>query len=297
MDAQIVVLGKNTGVWPILYEDVEEKLREKFGMELAQMRPKGQPGMDSRDDPAGDADAAPSNRRKKQPAGSSSGKAWVLRSILPSSLIASMNEPKTLATNPRDSGAILDWPKGDGAVGGGIPFKGILFTILGIILVRDRMIPETQLHKTLKDELSLSTDAYLPFCSPDSTAINQSITLDQFLQALYKQSYLERTKVGPAVRGATALDAGRDSTSWEIRWGARSDAEIGEKAVMEFMLDIAADDQPSSDEEDTRGASTRNHRRGPPSARDQEEKRVRKRKRLKADIEKAAGGKLQSLVS
>jgi hypothetical protein len=94
-------------------------------------------------------------------------KSWIVRSTLPPNLIALMNEPSPILpeapddddlpahskrriqkeVNRReavDSGAILDWKKGDGAPGGGIAMKGILFALLAMILVRDRMIEHSK---------------------------------------------------------------------------------------------------------------------------------------------------------
>jgi hypothetical protein len=47
-------------------------------------------------------------------------------------------------TEERYCGAILDWSGGDGISGGGVALKGILLTILALILVRDRAIMDSE---------------------------------------------------------------------------------------------------------------------------------------------------------
>ena len=77
-------------------------------------------------------------------------KAWILRSTLSIELIREMNRPIAIDLpqdgnrRPRrkDCGALLAWDKGDGVLGGGVALKGVLFTLLAIILVRDRTISD-----------------------------------------------------------------------------------------------------------------------------------------------------------
>ncbi len=80
-------------------------------------------------------------------------RSYILRSTLPSSLLSLMVIPKPLHTAPEsdglsgggggtqripDCGAILDVDRGDGH--GGVGLMGLLWVILGIVLVHDRSI-------------------------------------------------------------------------------------------------------------------------------------------------------------
>lgn len=86
---------------------------------------------------------------------------YILRSALPPALVERLAEPRPIAfpeniPNDQDNdagyvrnavledcGAVLDWEKGDGgAAGGGAACIGILFVILGLILVHDRAMKD-----------------------------------------------------------------------------------------------------------------------------------------------------------
>lgn len=81
-------------------------------------------------------------------------KSWVVRSSLGNELISLLNEPKEIVmtnihqeergADKKDCGALLDWSGGDGVSGGGVALKGILFTILALILVRDRAVMDSK---------------------------------------------------------------------------------------------------------------------------------------------------------
>lgn len=81
-------------------------------------------------------------------------KSWVLRSTLSAQLIREMNRPAPIETahhedngsQRKDCGALLAWDQGDGIAGGGVAMKGILFTLLAIILVRDRAMSDRKFN-------------------------------------------------------------------------------------------------------------------------------------------------------
>lgn len=80
-------------------------------------------------------------------------KTWVLRSVLPTQLLASMSHPRPLPAfnaaarpvnqdGPQDSGALLNWEKGDGAGSGHIALLGIRTIILSLVMVMGRVIED-----------------------------------------------------------------------------------------------------------------------------------------------------------
>jgi hypothetical protein len=98
-------------------------------------------------------------------AAASGSKSWILRSTLPPELIAAMNLPNEIVSRGedeenhpaiKDCGALLHWDKGDGIAGGGVALKGILFTLLALILVRDRSISDCELGHISDSELSMT---------------------------------------------------------------------------------------------------------------------------------------------
>jgi hypothetical protein len=92
--------------------------------------------------------------------GTAGAKAYILRSVLSSSLISLMAKPKPIAQDGStarvdlaaptggegdgkvDCGALVDWQKGDGGPTGGIALVGLLWVVLGTILVHDRTMLE-----------------------------------------------------------------------------------------------------------------------------------------------------------
>jgi hypothetical protein len=100
-----------------------------------------------------------------QIAAASGSKSWILRSTLPPELIAAMNLPNEIVSRGedeenhpaiKDCGALLHWDKGDGIAGGGVALKGILFTLLALILVRDRSVSDCELGHISDSELSMT---------------------------------------------------------------------------------------------------------------------------------------------
>ncbi len=116
-------------------------------------------------------------------------------------------------------------------MGGGVEFMGLLWVILGLIMVNDRGMSDSEsrplsiatplpssvgideaahssrlesflrcdmsktelLHHHLSTHFSIKPTTPLPFTSPTSTSLNP-LTLPTFLTALVKQNYLEKVK-------------------------------------------------------------------------------------------------------
>ncbi|KAG7571035.1 hypothetical protein FFLO_00999 [Filobasidium floriforme] len=294
------ILSKKTAIWPAVLADAQLRLREVFGMELVELRSAGQGDPTLRETVdtnetqvqgkgkkrANDADDAAEAPAKKKAA--SGSKSWILRSTLPPELIAAMNMPNEIVSRGedeenhpaiRDCGALLHWDKGDGIAGGGVALKGILFTLLALILVRDRSISDSRFMKELEEKLNLHSETILPFAAKDSPI--RSIKFSEFLALLVRQNYLQKVKIQGVVGD---VGAGHE-TQYEWRWGSRADAEIGEKAVSEFMLDIAEDDDAATNEQ--LDAAQRKK---------EKQEKALERKRLKSAIESAAGSALQDVT-
>lgn len=101
-------------------------------------------------------------------------------------------------------------------------------------------------------QLSLSVDRALPAAlrpQPSAAAGDEAPAtqmrqtqgeqhgLEAFLYHLQRQGYLEKVRVASATTSADAPGA----PSFEWRWGARAEIEIGERAVAEFIGEIYSD--------------------------------------------------------
>jgi hypothetical protein len=111
-------------------------------------------------------------------------------------------------------------------------------------------------HKTLPVALQIDSS---------KDAMESGATLDDYLQLLIKQSYLECTRVGTTGLGAMSMDANNNITrrvqarsrkskgggeendksteDHEWRWGARAESEVTEKAVADFVAEIYFDSE------------------------------------------------------
>ncbi|RSH95070.1 hypothetical protein EHS25_000156 [Saitozyma podzolica] len=231
------------------------------------------------DDDEEEEEEATQPGKKQKVAGS---KTYILRSTLPADLLEVMSEPNPLplfqpdederdhpsyddGDGPADSGALINWEKGDGTGTGHVAMIGVRTLILCLVLCAGRVIQDDQLHSLLR-RLNLHRETILPFASPDHK--EPYITLDKFLDLLDKQNYLEKVKV-PSAHAAEGWGV-------EWRWGNR-EAEFSEKDAARWIQKVMIDsveEEEESDEEAPR-------------------KDVRKaRKRLREDIVKAAGGPL-----
>jgi hypothetical protein len=111
-----------------------------------------------------------------------------------------------------------------------------------------------------------------------------------------RQGYIDKiaisadgNKKGGAVkRGRNAATQGDDDNAgaYEWRWGIRSQSEIGERKIAEFMAEFMVDKAPQEQGED-----------GEEQSEDEAEKEEHKKKveRMYKGIERSAGGALQDI--
>ncbi|PWY99579.1 hypothetical protein BCV70DRAFT_162241 [Testicularia cyperi] len=164
---------------------------------------------------------------------------------------------------------------------------GLLYIVLGIVLVSGRSIAEVTLQNYLR-RLYLSLNTALPAAlrgsgpsirtsgsltqSTQTQARNRSEqgSLEGFLHAMAKQSYLERVPSDVGAEQSAATQAGGNSAAggrtttqsrrrwrtsglddeaaaWEWRWGSRAEAEVSEVKIARMMCDIFLDPAASSD--------------------------------------------------
>ncbi|KAJ9101845.1 hypothetical protein QFC21_003185 [Naganishia friedmannii] len=294
----------NAKVFSALFEEAQSILRLKFGMELVGLRPR----VDEAAAANGDEVVAATQKKK----GNTGVKAYILRSVLSPALISAMAKPKPLAQDGStadidlaaptggeadgkvDCGALIDWQKGDGGPTGGVAMIGLLWVVLGTILVHDRTLLEDRIKLIFAERLDIQEHTVLPLLSRDQ--VKRQITFDEFLKNLVKQNYLEKVKI-PGVNQGEELS--------ELRWGARADAEFGEQEVAEFMIDIMATRESigvgSDDEEEARPARGKrgrngqngNHANGAQKDRETPEQR---RTKMMDDIKQAAGTNLRPIT-
>ncbi|KAJ9116900.1 hypothetical protein QFC22_004557 [Naganishia vaughanmartiniae] len=300
----------NAKVFNAVFDEAQAILRLKFGMELVGLRQRVE---EAAANGANGEDAIGAATQKKK--GTAGAKAYILRSVLPASLISLMSKPKPLAQDGStahidlaaptggegdgkvDCGALIDWQKGDGGPTGGIAMVGLLWVVLGTILVHDRTLQEEKLKTIFSERLDIQERTVLPLLSRDQ--VRRQITFDEFLKNLVKQNYLEKVKI-PGVNQGEELA--------ELRWGARADAEFGEQEVAEFMVDImatreligVASDDEEEDARPARGKRGRNgqngnHANGGGAQKDQETPEQRRTKMMD-NIKQAAGTELHSIT-
>lgn len=134
----------------------------------------------------------------------------MLRSILPADVIEGMVNPVSLPLaedmtpaemeiREADSGALIQWEKGDGTASGNVALLGIRTVILCLVLCGGRAMSDSELnmvrltadtlHAHLRS-LNLSRDTVLPFKSKDTAG--DFLSLDKYLDLLAKQNYLEK---------------------------------------------------------------------------------------------------------
>lgn len=134
-------------------------------------------------------------------------------------------------------------------------------------------------------------------------------TLEGFLNAMTKQSYLEkqRSDVGVDVmdaavnqaqtqsrrRGRTSGAGGRaagavdEDTVWEWRWGSRAEAEVGEKRIAELISLIFTDPSATQD-----GAQAGEEDEDEETQAIDRDRRAKRRKMLLTNIASVAGSQL-----
>lgn len=225
------MLGKAPArAWPAILEVAQHILRTTFGMELAEMRPRGAENpLLAEQARALDERVGTKRRRDDDARRAASSGAYILRSILPPHVV------QALVAVPPDGAPPVAWQQSEGALGA----MGLQFVVLALILLHGRQAPEAWLRTHLA-QLSLSMYEPLPSAlhaappRPDDEAPRTGMTLEAFLGEMLRHGYLEKVRVR-----APADDAGAAAHEW--RWGARAELEIGERAVAAFLCDLYAD--------------------------------------------------------
>lgn len=177
-----------------------------------------------------------------------------------------------------NEGVMVDWKRSGSELGN----MGLLYLVLSLILLNGRSMSDgesshilfgldiaaSDLTSSSPDQLksylrrmSLDPKALLPHAlQPECTfGLGQEgkMTMNDYLDVLVKQSYLECSRTGAAPAGAMSMDGaslgkrvqakGRKSRAeegrasgeaLEWRWGARAESEVTEKAVGEFVADV-----------------------------------------------------------
>ncbi|WVQ63737.1 uncharacterized protein L199_001890 [Kwoniella botswanensis] len=313
------VLPNNPRAYNLVFDGAQKILRESVGCELVEVRGRGKGAIADGDIPAGSGAGGRKGKGRARQNGNGNGngngnnendeedddenapaptqtqkgkststKAYILRSIIPPDLLAAMSNPSPLPLGVededeagKDSGALLQWEKGDGTSSGHIALLGMRTVILAIVMTMGRVVSDDLLHAYLR-RLNLRRETILPYSSTDSK--EPPLTLDKYLDLLAKQNYLEKVKIPGHGHG------GEGGEQYEWRWGQR-EVEFSEKDAARFIeqLILGADDESSSEEEEEEDNGRRD-RRGRPQ--DQTVDKAARRNKLKEDIVKAAGGEL-----
>ncbi|EDP42966.1 hypothetical protein MGL_2562 [Malassezia globosa CBS 7966] len=241
------VIGKEASrAFPVILACAQQILRLTFGFELVEMRAKGteNPLLAEQtsllDERAGSKRRRTDNDNTQSRKTSAASHGYVLRSTLPAEVIQFMttsgppvppsDQSSRDAPHARNDLPMLDWQASEGELG----ITGLLFVVLGLILVSGRQASDTRIRSCLA-QLSLSIDRPLPKAlHPLGSGTHEqgSHTLDTFLQQAQRRGYLERVRV------ASAAETSSQACDWEWRWGARAEIEIGEHAVAAFMVDV-----------------------------------------------------------
>ncbi|KAF8594699.1 hypothetical protein BDV93DRAFT_159244 [Ceratobasidium sp. AG-I] len=193
--------------------------------------------------------------------------------------------------------------------------------VLGLVLVNGRSVADHTLRRLLKPlGLTPTADVPMPISTP-----RRRTKFQDFLGHLIKLGYLERQRAATAnATGTQAKKRGRqsqamptgdddeDGAAIEWRWGSRAHAEIGEKAVAEFMVDFMverairdagralrrqgqtqADDEDEDEDEEGMGRGERREREKDKAALEERGKKMREA--MMRDVERSAGGHLSEV--
>ncbi|KAL4402420.1 DNA repair protein [Malassezia pachydermatis] len=172
----------------------------------------------------------------------SSATAYILRSTLPSNVIQALTMSSSTASS------MVDWRQTEDETGS----MGLLFVILSLILLSGRQVGEGKLRAYLA-QLSLFIDRPLPTAiqthgarTVDDLADarrghNEQSNLESFLQQMQRYGYLEKVRVAASAETPSA-------PSFEWRWGARAELEIGEAGVAAFVTDLYQNGAKSENE-------------------------------------------------
>ncbi|CAE6476244.1 unnamed protein product [Rhizoctonia solani] len=313
-------------------------LRKVFGLELVELMTRAE-----RDKvgAGGTNDEEDEGRtgRKKNKAGASS-KTYILRSALDPALVTLATKPdpdlgaagdldlerlnsknkivnpdeeETVAAASRAGSSILGWDVGGEGEG---DWYNVMCIILGLILVNGRSVADNTLRGLIKPlGLTPNAEMFLPISNH-----RRRMKFPEFLTHLTKLGYLERVRAATAIgatqqvkkRGrqsqATAGDDEEDGATTEWKWGSRAHAELGERAVAEFMVEFMVEraikdaarqlrrnaqtqggDEEDEDEENVERAE-RNEREKDKAA--LEARAEKMREAMMRDVERSAGGHL-----
>ncbi|KAF8321109.1 hypothetical protein DL93DRAFT_1601309 [Clavulina sp. PMI_390] len=311
------VLAAHTRLFNAVFEAAQEILRKTFGMEMYELMTRIER----------DKAVAPETRKEgeeaKAPKVTTSSKTYMLRSVLPSALIASTLLPDPAIRDAsysqgvevadetpeeeRPDDTLIAWRLMDN-----VAVVGILHVILALILANGRSIPNPQLRAQLKKLNLKPSVSIIPH--PPQAAFQHAqkpLTLDVLLTQLQKAGYLDRARIAtgdsgprgagkkrPSTAGARGGDddgEGGNGEEIEWKWGTRAIGEINElgvaRLVMEFMGDRFAAREVGEDEgeEPTQGGQGGGGENGKSEARKKHEEAVMK------DLVRSAGGPLMKL--
>lgn len=168
-------------------------------------------------------------------------------------------------------------------------------------LFTENKIVDLKKHlKTLRIPLSATIVS-----APSST--HSSMTIETYLSTLIRQGYLDKVRIdigaGPRAtqrKRGRGNDGDEEGVGYEWRWGSRADAEVGEKAMGQFIAEFTVEqtlksrDVQAIPESDDEGNSQRNQRR---KRRPKPEELDKMRDNVMSDIVRAAGGDLNEIHS
>ncbi|KAJ6500519.1 MAGE family-domain-containing protein [Mycena sanguinolenta] len=313
------VLGSNGRAFNRVFTTAQGILRNTFGMELVELRSRAEldkdtaaPGTQNQDD-LEEARKAAGVKKKSAAAGS---KTYILRSTLDSRIIAeaALTREEILEEEAADApsddddddenggggatyGSIISWSNADqvGAL-------GVLYVILALILVSGRVMGDQDLRAMLK-RMRLPNGSSVAF---SATATHRELPLDAYLTLLLRQGFLDRQQVGGDAAANKAANKGKRSrvqaaddegqTTYEWRWGARAQSEVGEKAVAEFVAEFMVQEErqglDDGDEEEEGGGATAGRARANKRRADA----ANKLEKMAKGIERAAGGQLAEIM-
>ncbi|KAJ6602809.1 MAGE-domain-containing protein [Mycena vulgaris] len=307
------VLGANTRSFARVFGTAQAILRTTLGMELVELRSRAEldkdtagPGSGTGAGKEADLEEARKATGVKKKAAAAGSKTYILRSTLNERVIveaASMREPileaeaADAASDDEDDedefggsaayGSIISWSSAD-HVG---PI-GVLYVILALILVSGRVMGDQDLRIMLT-RLRLPAGGSVAF---SAAATHRVLTLDAYLTVLIRQGFLDRQQVGEAKKagnkGKRARVAQADDDAgqtYEWRWGARAQSEVGEQAVAAFVAEFMVGPDADEGEEEEEGAAGR--ARAQKRRADSEGKLAKMMK----GIERAAGGQLSEI--
>ncbi|QRV81244.1 Melanoma-associated antigen G1 [Ceratobasidium sp. AG-Ba] len=330
---KVVFPNGNTRGFATILNDANIQLRKVFGLELVELMTRAE-----RDQVGGAEDGADEDAPARRKKGAASSKTYIVRSALDPSLIAFANKPdpditaagqadldrlatrnnlvnadddEIIAAFSRAGTSILGWDLGGE---GESDWYNIMCVILGLILVNGRSIADHTLKRLLKPlGLTATTEMLLPITTP-----KRKMKFPDFLGHLMKLGYIERQRAAAAAVAAGATqqprkrgrqsqatqDDDEDGAAVEWRWGSRAHAEIGEKAVAEFMVDFMVErairdaakqlrrQAQTQEEEEEEGDETAERAKDRAAL---DERGQKMREVMMRDVERSAGGHLSEV--